>query len=82
MIIDILSVYLMCLLLYCPRFGSNLIIVADQTVRDKVLCPAFKNLVFENLNDLEYCVLEAIAKYIYNFLFEIILFKFFNNLLN
>lgn len=44
------------------RFGANLVIVADQSTRNKALCPSFKHLDFESLNELEYCVLEAIAK--------------------
>jgi hypothetical protein len=44
------------------RFGSTLILVASQQTRNKVLSPAFKYLDFENLNDLEFCVLEHIGK--------------------
>ncbi len=44
----------------------NLIIVADQQLRNKVLCPSYKYLEFENLNDLEYCVLEAVARTRFN----------------
>lgn len=46
--------------------NSNLIVVAEQQLRDKVLCPSYKYLEFENLNDLEYCVLEAIARTRFN----------------
>jgi hypothetical protein len=44
------------------EFGSKLIIVASQQQRNKVLCPSYKFLEFENLNDIEYCVLEEIAR--------------------
>ncbi len=44
------------------EFGSDLIIIASQSLRNRVLCPSFKLLDLETLNDLEYCVLEAIGK--------------------
>jgi len=44
------------------EFGSKLVIVASQQQRNKVLCPSYKYLEFENLNDIEYCVLEEIAR--------------------
>lgn len=42
--------------------SNKIILVTSQQLRNKVLCPSFKYLEFENLNQLEYCVLEAIAK--------------------
>ena len=44
------------------EFGSKLIIVDSQQQRNKVLCPSYKYLEFEYLNDIEYCVLEEIAR--------------------
>lgn len=44
------------------EFNSRLIIVASQQQRNKVLCPSYKYLEFENLNDIEYSVLEEIAR--------------------
>ena len=41
-------------------------IVASQELRNKVLCPSHRYLEFENLNDLEYCVLESIGRSRYN----------------
>jgi hypothetical protein len=50
--------YLDCL----KEFSDNLTLVANQQQRNKVLCPSYKNLEFENVNDMEYCVLEEIAR--------------------
>lgn len=41
---------------------TSIILVAHQSVREAALCPCYKNLKYENLTDLEYCVLEMIAK--------------------
>ena len=40
----------------------HLLLVGSQQLRNRALCPAYKCLEYENLNDLEYCVLEAIAR--------------------
>ncbi|CAF0758348.1 unnamed protein product [Brachionus calyciflorus] len=41
---------------------KNILIVASQQLRNRVLCPSYKDLDFENVNDLEYCVLELIGR--------------------
>ena len=43
-----------------------MIIVANQDQRNNIICPSHKFLDFENINDIEYCVLEAIARSRYN----------------
>ncbi len=48
------------------EYGSTLILVANQQLRNKILCPSCKFLDFECLNDLEYCILEKVAKSRYN----------------
>lgn len=50
---------------------STLILVASQELRNKVLCPSFKYLDFESLNDLEFCVLEAIGRARFDGLYSI-----------
>lgn len=47
---------------FVSKNKNNVVIVASQQLRNKVLCPSYKYLDFENLNDLEYCVLESIAR--------------------
>lgn len=44
------------------EYDITLILVANQQTRNKTLCPAYKFLDFECINDLEYCILEKIAK--------------------
>ncbi len=44
------------------KFSDSLVLVASQEARNRVLCPVHKSLDFENINDIEYCVLEAIAR--------------------
>ena len=44
------------------RFGANLSVVANQSQREKALCAEAKLLEMENVTDIEYCVLETIAK--------------------
>ena len=44
------------------EYGANLVLVACQEQRSSVLCTSCKCLDYESLNDLEYCVLEAVAK--------------------
>lgn len=44
------------------KYGPSLVIVASQEQRSCALCPSHKCLDYENLNDIEYCVLEAIAR--------------------
>lgn len=44
------------------RFGQGLVIVASQQLRNKVLAPSFKCMELENLNEIEYGVLEFIGR--------------------
>lgn len=50
-------------------YSENLIILASQEQRNRILCPSHKCLDFENISDIEYCVLETVAKSRYNGVF-------------